>query len=122
MKGQRRKELTALPNEPPTTKKTKYAADTNAVATKLPGSDQLPITRYRQQIVELVRNNQVVVITGETGSGKTTQAPQYLLGAGFNSICVSQPRRISAITLAKRVAIELSCDIGQEVGYSVRFE
>lgn len=65
-------------------------------------------------------NNPVVIICGDTGSGKTTQVPQYLY-PHFRRIIISQPRRISAITLAERVAQEMHLQIGEEVGYNVRF-
>jgi HrpA-like RNA helicase len=67
------------------------------------GKMTLPIHNYKQQIVEMVRSNSVSLVCGETGSGKTTQVPQFLFGS-FRNILVSQPRRISAITLAERVA------------------
>ena len=83
--------------------------------------EHLPIWFHRQEIIEHVRRNRVTIICGETGCGKTTQVPQYLLD-GFSSIVVTQPRRISAITLAERVSEEMQSEVGQEVGYCVRFE
>lgn len=81
----------------------------------------MPILKFRTQIVNAVMNNSVVIICGDTGSGKTTQVPQYLY-PHFRRIIISQPRRISAVTLAERVAEEMKLKIGEEVGYNVRFE
>lgn len=85
----------------------------------------LPITRKKDEIVEAVRNHQVVVITGETGSGKTTQIPKMCLEAGRGIdglIGCTQPRRAAAITVAHRIAEELREEIGKSVGYKIRFE
>ncbi|ORZ37388.1 putative ATP-dependent RNA helicase DHX33 [Catenaria anguillulae PL171] len=83
----------------------------------------LPVWHHRDQIVDAVRKHAVTVVVGETGSGKTTQIPQFLLGAGLaKSIAVTQPRRISAISLAQRVAQEQGVQLGQRVGYTVRFD
>ena len=90
---------------------------------------KLPITSQREVIIKAVKENQCVVVIGETGSGKTTQIPQYLLRAGLAPrgrglrVGVTQPRRVAAVTLAQRVAEELGAGkVGGEVGYSVRFE
>eukprot|EP00927_Polykrikos_kofoidii_P050819 TRINITY_DN44694_c0_g1_i1.p1 TRINITY_DN44694_c0_g1~~TRINITY_DN44694_c0_g1_i1.p1 ORF type:complete len:776 (+),score=140.65 TRINITY_DN44694_c0_g1_i1:76-2403(+) len=85
---------------------------------------ELPICRYRKEIVEAVRQHRIVVLVGETGSGKTTQVPRYLHEAGMTqkgAIAVTQPRRIAAISVASRVASEMSCELGGLVGYHVRF-
>ena len=85
----------------------------------------LPITRKKDEIVEAIRNHQVVVITGETGSGKTTQIPKMCLEAGRGIdglIGCTQPRRAAAITVAHRIAEELREEIGKSVGYKIRFE
>ncbi|KAG0344648.1 putative ATP-dependent RNA helicase dhr2 [Podila humilis] len=87
--------------------------------------DALPIYTARDIIIKEVKENACVVIVGETGSGKTTQIPQYLLEAGlaaYGTISVTQPRRVAAINLAKRVAEEVGSPIGQKVGYSIRFD
>ena len=85
---------------------------------------QLPVLEYRKTIIEMVKANQVIVLTGETGSGKTTQIPQYLAAeVGWNGrIGVTQPRRVAAVSVAKRVAEEVGVDAGEEVGYAIRFE
>jgi ATP-dependent helicase HrpA len=85
----------------------------------------LPITARREEIVRAISKNRVVVITGETGSGKTTQLPKMCLeaGRGRNGIIgCTQPRRVAAVTVAERIAEELGQDIGQIVGYKIRFE
>ncbi|KAG0322653.1 putative ATP-dependent RNA helicase dhr2 [Dissophora globulifera] len=85
----------------------------------------LPIYTARDIIIKEVKDNACVVIVGETGSGKTTQIPQYLLESGlaaYGTIAVTQPRRVAAINLAKRVAEEVGTPIGQRVGYSIRFD
>ncbi|KAG0306433.1 hypothetical protein BGZ98_002398 [Dissophora globulifera] len=89
----------------------------------------LPITQYADEIIRKVRENDVVVLVGQTGCGKTTQLPQIILedyirnrqGGVCNIIC-TQPRRIAAISVAQRVATERGERIGQSVGYQVRFD
>ncbi|KAB2053185.1 hypothetical protein ES319_A12G169800v1 [Gossypium barbadense] len=86
----------------------------------------LPIASVERRLVEVVQENDVLIIVGETGSGKTTQIPQYLFDSGFchdgKTIGVTQPRRVAAVTVAKRVAEECGVELGQKVGYSIRFE
>ena len=103
---------------------------------------------FRGEITEAIQKEQVVIIAGDTGCGKSTQVPQYLLKAGFNkigrqavtefevrikcefsfsynfsfSIACTQPRRIACISLSKRVAFETLNEYGSEVGYQIRFE
>ncbi|KAJ8403870.1 hypothetical protein AAFF_G00347380 [Aldrovandia affinis] len=88
-------------------------------------SENLPISQHKEKLVHAVRVNPFLVVTGETGSGKTTQLPQYLYHAGFGKdgkIGVTQPRRVAAITVAQRVSQEIGCSLGREVGYQVRFD
>ncbi|KDD75275.1 hypothetical protein H632_c773p1 [Helicosporidium sp. ATCC 50920] len=85
----------------------------------------LPIYQLRTALLEAVATNQVLVVIGETGSGKTTQMTQYLADAGYTSrgrIGCTQPRRVAAMSVAKRVAEEAGCRLGEEVGYCIRFE
>ena len=86
----------------------------------------LPIYAYRDELLAAVTEHQVLVIVGETGSGKTTQIPQYLHEAGFTQdkqkIGCTQPRRVAAMSVAQRVAEEVGVKLGHEVGYSIRFE
>ena len=86
--------------------------------------DELPVAREAETIIELIGKHQVVVIAGETGSGKTTQLPKLCLaaGRGINGmIGCTQPRRIAARAVARRVAEELKTSVGGAVGYQVRF-
>lgn len=86
--------------------------------------EQLPVAERRQEISEAIKQHQVVVIAGETGSGKTTQLPKICLELGRGSrglIGHTQPRRIAARTVASRIAEELQTPIGRQVGYQVRF-
>lgn len=87
--------------------------------------NSLPIYKLKKELVSAVMDNQVLVVIGETGSGKTTQITQYLAEAGITAngiIGCTQPRRVAAMSVAKRVAEEFGCRLGQEVGYSMRFE
>ena len=87
--------------------------------------EALPITAKKDDIVEAIKRHRVVVITGETGSGKTTQIPKMCLEAGRGILGVigcTQPRRVAAITVAHRIAEELGEGIGRSVGYQIRFE
>ncbi|KAK4019245.1 LOW QUALITY PROTEIN: putative pre-mRNA-splicing factor ATP-dependent RNA helicase PRP1 [Daphnia magna] len=87
----------------------------------------LPVWEYRDKFFELLENNQTIVLVGETGSGKTTQIPQWSaeftrkLGVKKGVAC-TQPRRVAAMSVAQRVADEMDVVLGQEVGYSIRFE
>ena len=81
----------------------------------------LPVSQRRQEILEAIRDNQVVVIAGATGSGKTTQIPKMCLELGRTSIAHTQPRRIAARAVAERIAEELNVELGGLVGYQVRF-
>lgn len=85
----------------------------------------LPIYPYKDELLQAVNDHQVLVIVGETGSGKTTQIPQYLHEAGFTKvgkIGCTQPRRVAAMSVAARVSQEMGVKIGHAVGYSIRFE
>jgi len=90
--------------------------------------DKLPIVAIREQLIDALRSNQCVVVSGGTGSGKSTQCPQYILEDAIASgkgtatkIVVTQPRRIAAISVAERIASERDEEIGRSVGYTVRF-
>lgn len=84
----------------------------------------LPVSASREELMALIKENQVVVVAGETGSGKTTQLPKICLELGFGSkglIGHTQPRRLAARTVASRIAEELNTTLGERVGYQVRF-
>lgn len=85
----------------------------------------LPILKFQEKILEVVDANSVVVVIGETGSGKSTQLSQILHRRGYTKngiIGVTQPRRVAAVSVARRVALELDVRLGEEVGYAIRFE
>jgi len=87
--------------------------------------ESLPVFAFRSQLISAVKENQILIVVGETGSGKTTQLTQYLAEAGFANDAVigcTQPRRVAAMSVAKRVAEEVGCKLGEEVGYTIRFE
>ncbi|KAK9432455.1 P-loop containing nucleoside triphosphate hydrolase protein [Lipomyces doorenjongii] len=85
---------------------------------------RLPISEVRTDLEKKFSRNHVTILVGETGSGKSTQVPQFILGLnnGKEKIAVTQPRRVAAINLAKRVADETKTTLGQDVGYTVRFQ
>lgn len=87
--------------------------------------ESLPIFKLRNELLQAIHDNQVLIVIGETGSGKTTQITQYMAEAGYTSrgmIGCTQPRRVAAMSVAKRVSEEYGCRLGQEVGYAIRFE
>lgn len=92
---------------------------------------ELPVCMHEQEIMEAVHANDVVLVSGATGTGKTTQMPQFLLEDGFGDprapvhkgmVAVTQPRRVAAVTCANRVAFELKSEPGEIVGYQIRHE
>ncbi|TFY71222.1 hypothetical protein EVG20_g1786 [Dentipellis fragilis] len=87
--------------------------------------EYLPAFACREDILRIIRDNQVVVIVGETGSGKTTQLGQFLYEDGYcqhGIVGCTQPRRVAAMSVAKRVSEEMECKLGSTVGYAIRFE
>lgn len=91
--------------------------------------ESLPVFAMRTQLIEAIEQNHFLVIVGETGSGKTTQIVQYIYEEALNVvdgkekiIGCTQPRRVAAVSVAKRVAEEVGCKVGDEVGYYIRFE
>lgn len=85
----------------------------------------LPIFLVRDQLLKAIHDYNILIVVGETGSGKTTQLTQYLAEAGYTTkgrIGCTQPRRVAATSVAKRVADEVGCHLGEQVGYSIRFE
>jgi pre-mRNA-splicing factor ATP-dependent RNA helicase DHX15/PRP43 len=88
---------------------------------------KLPVYLFKDMLTDAIKNNQIVVVEGETGSGKTTQIPQFLLEAGLvdpgkSCVACTQPRRVAATSIAARVADEMDVQLGEEVGYCIRFE
>jgi ATP-dependent helicase HrpA len=112
-------------NEPSTKFAQRVASRQAAVAaTTISYPPELPVSQRRDDIAAAIRDHQVVIVAGETGSGKTTQLPKICLelGRGVNGqIGHTQPRRIAARTVAERIAEELHTDLGDVVGYKVRF-
>ncbi|KAJ9149953.1 Pre-mRNA-splicing factor ATP-dependent RNA helicase PRP43 [Pleurostoma richardsiae] len=87
----------------------------------------LPVHKQRQEFLDIYHNTQIMVFVGETGSGKTTQIPQYVIFDEMPQfhgkiVACTQPRRVAAMSVAQRVADELDVRLGEEVGYSIRFE
>ena len=100
------------------------ATAARAIHGRLTYPDTLPITERRDEILAAIREHQVVIVAGETGSGKSTQLPKLCLEAGRGvdgMIGHTQPRRVAARTIAERVAEELGSKLGDDVGYTVRF-
>mmetsp|Transcript_107338 Transcript_107338/g.256372 ORF Transcript_107338/g.256372 Transcript_107338/m.256372 type:complete len:775 (-) Transcript_107338:26-2350(-) len=94
--------------------------------------DDLPVAAYKEKIIDLLLEHPTIVVVGETGSGKTTQIPQYLLDSEkfhclFENkrglrVCITQPRRVAAVAMARRVSDERGTRLGDVVGYCIRFE
>ena len=82
---------------------------------------ELPVSAHREELLEAIGSHQVVVVAGETGSGKTTQLPKLCLELGRERIAHTQPRRLAARTVAARIAEEMKVPLGETVGYAVRF-
>ena len=87
--------------------------------------EYLPVFSVREELMKVIADNRVIIIVGETGSGKTTQMTQYLCEdkyTDYGIIGCTQPRRVAAVSVAKRVSEEVGCPLGDKVGYSIRFE
>ena len=115
----------------PMTKEQKFLQEQIKAAEKKAASIEetrksLPIYAFREDLLAAIAEYQVLIIVGETGSGKTTQIPQYLHEAGYTKdglkVGCTQPRRVAAMSVAARVAEEMGVKVGNEVGYAIRFE
>lgn len=86
----------------------------------------LPVWQAKDDFVNMINSHQTTILVGETGSGKTTQIAQFIAEAGYAQdrklIACTQPRRVAAMSVARRVAEEMDVELGEEVGYSIRFE
>lgn len=86
----------------------------------------LPVWQAREDFIKMLHENQTTILVGETGSGKTTQICQFVAEAGYATsskmVACTQPRRVAAMSVARRVADEMDVVLGEEVGYSIRFE
>ncbi|KAF3832641.1 hypothetical protein F7725_026306 [Dissostichus mawsoni] len=105
--------------------KSEASSDFAKKKTLLQQRQYLPIFAVRQQLLNIIRDNSIVIVVGETGSGKTTQLTQYLHEDGYTSygmVGCTQPRRVAAMSVAKRVSEEIGTNLGEEVGYAIRFE
>jgi len=96
----------------------------SSIAASIEASKSLPIARHRNQIISKLDKSRVLIISGDTGCGKTTQVPKFLLESGISrnqdvKIICTQPRRLAAVNIAKRVAQELGERVGETVGYHV---
>uniref|UniRef100_A0A8C4SN17 Pre-mRNA-splicing factor ATP-dependent RNA helicase PRP16 n=1 Tax=Erpetoichthys calabaricus TaxID=27687 RepID=A0A8C4SN17_ERPCA len=105
--------------------KSEASSEFSKKKTLLEQRQYLPIFAVRQQLLNIIRDNSIVIVVGETGSGKTTQLTQYLHEDGYTQygmVGCTQPRRVAAMSVAKRVSEEHGCSLGDEVGYAIRFE
>ena len=87
--------------------------------------ESLPVFRLKDDLIQAIMEHQILIVVGETGSGKTTQMTQYCIEAGLGArgkVGCTQPRRVAAMSVAKRVSEEFGCRLGEEVGYTIRFE
>eukprot|EP00967_Tisochrysis_lutea_P047582 scaffold57949_cov21-Tisochrysis_lutea.AAC.1 len=86
----------------------------------------LPVWQAKEEFAKMLANHQTTILVGETGSGKTTQIAQFIAEQGYaqnrKMIACTQPRRVAAMSVARRVADEMDVVLGEEVGYSIRFE
>lgn len=106
-------------------KKTEGSSDFSKSKTLKEQREFLPAFAVREELLRVIRDNQVVIVVGETGSGKTTQLTQFLYEDGYGSLGMigcTQPRRVAAMSVAKRVAEEMEVRLGSLVGYAIRFE
>merc|ERR1740138_79862 len=89
----------------------------------LAGRVKLPVWEHKAKFMEMIRANKTMVLVGETGSGKTTQIPQWGLDVRNGKlVACTQPRRVAAMSVAQRVAEEMDVTLGEQVGYNIRFE
>jgi pre-mRNA-splicing factor ATP-dependent RNA helicase DHX38/PRP16 len=106
-------------------KKSEAVSDFAKYKTMKEQREYLPIYSVRSELLTIIRDNRVVIIVGETGSGKTTQLTQYLNEDGYSAygiIGCTQPRRVAAVSVAKRVSEEMGVELSSKVGYAIRFE
>ncbi len=106
-------------------KKTEGNSEFSRTKTMKEQKEYLPIFSIKDELLTIIRDNRVTIIVGETGSGKTTQITQYLLEDGYAKygiIGCTQPRRVAAVSVAKRVSEEMGVELGTKVGYAIRFE
>jgi pre-mRNA-splicing factor ATP-dependent RNA helicase DHX38/PRP16 len=106
-------------------KKNAGASDFSKSKTLREQREYLPAFAVREELIRVIRDNQVVIVVGQTGSGKTTQLTQFLYEEGyskFGMIGCTQPRRVAAMSVAKRVSEEMEVNLGGVVGYAIRFE